>query len=101
PDELPWVFDKSYRGEAAKETAGLGLGLYISRLLVEAHGGRISATSDVGQGSTVAFSLPVLTRRRVSGSRMPPSNGARPGAPGSDRSQDATLHPTPQPLGTP
>ena len=37
---------------------GLGLGLYISRCIVEAHGGRIWAESAVGEGATVSFSLP-------------------------------------------
>ena len=37
---------------------GLGLGLYIARMLVEAHGGRIWAESEPGQGSTFAISLP-------------------------------------------
>jgi signal transduction histidine kinase len=38
---------------------GLGLGLYITRLLVEAHGGRITAESVKGEGSTFRFTLPV------------------------------------------
>jgi signal transduction histidine kinase len=59
-DDLPHVFEKSYRGKAAEQVAGLGLGLYISRLLVEAHGGTIGATSRVGEGSTFIFRLPIL-----------------------------------------
>ena len=61
PEDLPSIFDKSYRGEAAKQTAGLGLGLYISRLLVEAHGGRLTAESVVGEGSTFSFTVPLVS----------------------------------------
>jgi signal transduction histidine kinase len=59
-DELPSVFDRFYRARAVRERRdGQGLGLYISRQLVEAHGGRMWAASDVGRGSTFSFSLPV------------------------------------------
>lgn len=44
------------------ERHGMGLGLYISKCLVEAHGGRIGAESVVGEGSTFTFTLPVRAR---------------------------------------
>jgi PAS domain S-box-containing protein len=59
PEDLPHLFEKHYRARTAGRVAGTGLGLYISRLLVEAHGGRLWAESAVGVGSTFRFSLPI------------------------------------------
>jgi two-component system sensor histidine kinase BaeS len=56
-DELPHVFDRFRKGSTS---SGSGLGLTISRDLVEAHGGSIDITSVRGQGTTVTFSLPVV-----------------------------------------
>jgi PAS domain S-box-containing protein len=58
PDALPSLFDRFYRGPNSAGEAGLGLGLYITRMLVEAHGGRIWATSEEGRGSTFTAALP-------------------------------------------
>ena len=58
-EELPHLFERFYRAKATEKTEGLGLGLYITRMLVEAHGGRIWVESQVGKGSTFAFTLPV------------------------------------------
>jgi signal transduction histidine kinase len=55
--DLPRIFERYYRGQR-HEGEGLGLGLYIVRKLVEAHGGRISAESRIGEGSTFTFTLP-------------------------------------------
>ncbi|MDQ3514049.1 MAG: ATP-binding protein, partial [Chloroflexota bacterium] len=57
PEHLARLFERFYRADATG-AGGLGLGLYISRMLVEAHGGRIWAKSEPGQGSTFTFVLP-------------------------------------------
>jgi PAS domain S-box-containing protein len=61
-DALPRLFERFYRAQNASGEAGLGLGLYISRMLVEAHGGRIRASSVPGEGSTFCVSLPLADR---------------------------------------
>jgi len=59
-DELPRLFQRFSRvGEAAVGPSGFGLGLYIARLIVEAHGGRVWAESEVGTGSRIGFALPL------------------------------------------
>ena len=61
PEELPRVFERFYRAEdAAKaDTRGLGLGLFICKSLIEAHGGQILAESASGVGSAFTFTLPL------------------------------------------
>ncbi len=62
PEELPHLFERYYRGRAGSERhGGLGLGLFATRMLVEAHGGHISAASQPGVGSTFTFTLPVAS----------------------------------------
>jgi two-component system, NtrC family, sensor histidine kinase KinB len=55
---LPHIFDKFVQVPGAA-TGGAGLGLAISRLIVEAHGGQISVQSDPSKGSTFTFTLPI------------------------------------------
>jgi two-component system phosphate regulon sensor histidine kinase PhoR len=70
PEELPRIFERFYKADRARSKAdfigpgggGSGLGLAIARHVVEAHGGRITAESTVGQGSTFTFTLPVAVQ---------------------------------------
>jgi signal transduction histidine kinase len=55
PEELSRVFDRFYKGEGSR---GSGLGLSIAKNIVMAHGGAIEASSELGKGTTIEFSLP-------------------------------------------
>jgi two-component system, NarL family, sensor kinase len=57
--DLPLLFDRFY--QANEQTQGSGLGLYLSRQIVEAHGGKIWAEPGLPQGTKFCFSLPIGT----------------------------------------
>ncbi|MFD4668811.1 sensor histidine kinase [Lentzea sp. NPDC058450] len=61
PEDVPHVFDRFWRADKSRSrrTGGSGLGLAITRHLVEAHGGTVSVTSTLGEGSTFRISLPL------------------------------------------
>jgi len=61
PEDLAHIFDRYWRPKGAEQD-GRGLGLYIVRRIVEAHGGRVRAESSP-QGATFVFTLPLETRR--------------------------------------
>ncbi len=64
--DIPYIFDRFYRAtEASRTTKGAGLGLYLARAVVEAHGGRIWVDSKAGEGARICFSLPREKPRRV------------------------------------
>jgi two-component system sensor histidine kinase BaeS len=58
PDELPHIFDRLWRGRAAEQVAGSGIGLALVREIVSSHGGTIEATSVPGEGTTITIRLP-------------------------------------------
>lgn len=62
-DEIDRVFEQLYRGRAADagltDTRGLGLGLYLSKRIIEAHHGQISVSSERNRGTTVTIRLPL------------------------------------------
>src|SRR5690606_16579275 len=63
PEEQARIFQRFYRLEARTgRVDGLGLGLDVTRALVEAHDGRIEVESEEGQGSTFRFTIPVTAQ---------------------------------------
>jgi two-component system phosphate regulon sensor histidine kinase PhoR len=59
--DLPRIFERFYKTDRSRSSGGTGLGLSIARHMVEAHGGRIWAISQEGEGSTFFFSIPIAT----------------------------------------
>ena len=70
PAELPKIFDRFVRSELTRgsRAEGLGLGLYISRGIVEAHGGRMWANSIPGDTTSFHFTIPVIVTGSSDGS---------------------------------
>jgi signal transduction histidine kinase len=58
PDELPRIFDRFWRGQAAAQTSGSGIGLAVAAELVWAHGGTLTAASEPGAGTRMTLTLP-------------------------------------------
>jgi signal transduction histidine kinase len=58
PEDQPRIFERFYRPKGVRRSDSVGLGLYITRMLVETHGGRIRVKSTPGEGSTFSFTLP-------------------------------------------
>jgi signal transduction histidine kinase len=66
PTDLPYIFERFYRAEKSRphQEGKIGLGLAIAREIIQAHGGRIEAQSELGKGTLIRFTLPL--RREVS-----------------------------------
>ena len=59
-EELPHLFERFYQGQSDRQAKGSGLGLYLSRQIVEAHGGTIWAENRHPAGAVFAFRLPAF-----------------------------------------
>jgi two-component system NarL family sensor kinase len=59
PEQFPHLFERFYQGHSDRQAKGSGLGLYLSRQIIEAHGGIIWAENRVPSGAMFAFKLPV------------------------------------------
>ena len=57
-DDLPRIFDRFFRGQQAAQISGSGIGLTVAAELVQAHGGRLTAASELGHGTQMTLSLP-------------------------------------------
>jgi signal transduction histidine kinase len=80
PEHLERVFERFYRVDTARSrgAGGTGIGLAIARSVVEAHGGRITATSDPGHGSTFTFELPAVRIPGTPGALERVADGSSP-----------------------
>lgn len=61
PEVMARIFDPFARGVSVRHYSGLGMGLYLVRMLVEAQGGRVTVRSEPGSGSTFTVTLPMRT----------------------------------------
>ena len=72
PDDLPHIFDGFYRGKGSEVAGGHGIGLAVSRQIVEAHNGSIAVESELGKGSTFVIRLPAVEPEADPGSVVEP-----------------------------
>lgn len=64
-EEIEKVFNEFVQGSNGKNKGGTGLGLNITKNLVQLHGGEISISSEVGKGTTVTFTLPIYKNENI------------------------------------
>jgi len=78
-ESMKHLFERFYRAEGETVRGGTGLGLYISKQIVEAHGGHIWAESKFGEGSTFSFTLPLNDKGGNSHGKEDSGHRRRPG----------------------
>jgi signal transduction histidine kinase len=74
PEHLSRIFGRFERAAPSRHYGGLGVGLYITRQIIAAHGGSIRVDSQLGKGSTFTVELPIPAR--VAGARVVSNEGA-------------------------
>jgi signal transduction histidine kinase len=67
PEQCDRAFELYARGSQARRSTGIGLGLYLCRQIVQAHGGEIGVTSSPGAGATFWFTLPLAMSPEAEG----------------------------------
>lgn len=72
---VPYIFERFERGVSAQHYGGLGLGLYISRQIVDAHDGSIRVESELGAGAAFIVELPLRRRRGALPTEVSPPAG--------------------------
>jgi signal transduction histidine kinase len=87
PEALERIFDRFERAVSGRHYGGLGLGLYITRRIVELSGGTVAVSSIPGQGATFTVELPLTTDTRppapeAAGSLLPEADSSPPTSPG-------------------
>jgi two-component system, NarL family, sensor kinase len=59
-EEIPNLFERFYQGSSDRQASGSGLGLYLTRQIIEAHDGTIWAENHLSKGAIFGFRLPAL-----------------------------------------
>ncbi|HEX2922840.1 MAG TPA: HAMP domain-containing sensor histidine kinase [Chloroflexota bacterium] len=59
PEDVPHIFERFYKTKGTRRQESVGLGLYITRMLIEAHHGRIWVESELSKGTAFHFTLPI------------------------------------------
>jgi signal transduction histidine kinase len=75
PEDLDRIFDRFQRATGSQAQPGLGLGLFVTRHIVAAHGGTISVESDLGEGTTFTVELPRMPVHAPAGEGVGPLPG--------------------------